>query len=406
MSNLSDFFGATVVAAPLPYQQFAIGESKTWTVGVSGKVKVILTGGGGQGAFVYNSGITNSGSFGDAPGGGAGGYSEKVLNVVAGETYTVTIGAGGRDPVVYTSMNADRNGFDGGNSSFVTATAATSVNMLANGGGGGLFLAQPQNAGQTAPGGTGGTASGGDINITGGRGGNIIRASTSYYSCMATGGGAVGLYGIGYNGGDITIRSNQTNYLLRYATGGAGIGGNGGDLDETGRSNGIGCNGTAGGSAASAGASIVGTAINTSTTTAKATEVSPGSPTGSSSILNMIDLHGSGGNGAYYNYTASAGGGQLVAEVEVLHKLILQIIIMACTAMLGHAGAFGGGGALNSPHGYGNSVNGAKNGAGGGGGGGSGGLNSRSGSSEHIRYMEWRRSRYMYYYVRIIRRIK
>ena len=387
MSNLTDFFGATVVAAPLPYQQFAIGESKTWTVGVSGKVKVILTGGGGQGAFVYNSGITNSSSLGDAPGGGAGGYSEKVLNVVAGETYTVTIGAAGLDPIVFTSMSADRNGFDGGNSSFVTATAATSVNMLANGGGGGLFLAAPINASQTAPGGTGGTASGGDINITGGRGGNIIRASNSYYSCMATGGGAVGLYGIGYNGGDITIVANQTNYLIRYATGGAGIGGNGGDLDETGRSNGIGCNGTAGGSAASAGASIVGTAINTSTTTSVATGSTPGSPTGSSSILNMIDLHGIGGSGNYYHYSSigapggSGGGGGGASQINTTNNN------NGLYSHGGNGGAFGGGGAVNFPHAYGNSSNGAKNGAGGGGGGGSGGMNTRSGAANT--YVTW-----------------
>ena len=97
MANLSDFFAAAS-GAPLPYQQLVFGQSKTWTVGVSGRVKVILTGGGGQGGYRYLSGSMAY----DAPanralatGGGAGGYCEKVFDVVAGETYTLVLGAGG-----------------------------------------------------------------------------------------------------------------------------------------------------------------------------------------------------------------------------------------------------------------------------------------------------------------------
>ena len=36
-------------SSPLPYTQFVIGQSKTWTAPLTGRIKVILTGGGGQG---------------------------------------------------------------------------------------------------------------------------------------------------------------------------------------------------------------------------------------------------------------------------------------------------------------------------------------------------------------------
>ena len=42
-------------AAPIPTTQFVIGQSKTFTAPLTGRIKVIITGGGGQGAFLYNS---------------------------------------------------------------------------------------------------------------------------------------------------------------------------------------------------------------------------------------------------------------------------------------------------------------------------------------------------------------
>ena len=39
---------------PIPTTQFVIGASKTFTAPLTGRIKVVITGGGGQGAFLAN----------------------------------------------------------------------------------------------------------------------------------------------------------------------------------------------------------------------------------------------------------------------------------------------------------------------------------------------------------------
>lgn len=214
---------------PIPLTQVVIGASKTFTSPITGRIKVIITGGGGQGAFLANKNASVESQEGDATGGGAGGYSEKTFAVTAGETFTVTVGAAGDTTLSPNDVNSSRVGNDGGNSSFVTASAAVSVNMVANGGGGGQFSAATNSAVTTA-GGTGGTASGGDFNFTGGAGGSITRVSGCNKNAAVTGGGATSITGTAYHGGNVTMTGAVGGQDKIIATGGAGVGGSAGDV--------------------------------------------------------------------------------------------------------------------------------------------------------------------------------
>ena len=118
----------------------------TWTKpsGINAVVVEVRGGGGGGGAVPVTSGNFGSG------GGGQCGFAKEFIDVTGRSSVTVTIGAGGA------SASA------GATSSFGSFCSAT-------GGGAG------DNAGTTAdvpcPGGLGGTASGGDLNLAGSPGG-------------------------------------------------------------------------------------------------------------------------------------------------------------------------------------------------------------------------------------------
>ena len=361
MSNLTDFFGASIQQAPIPYQQMVIGQSKTWTVPRTGKIKVMLTGGGGQGAFGYSYGQAYNGINQSATGGGAGGLCSKIFDVTAGETFTITIGAGG--DAGNTNISYSLAGGSAGTSTFVTGTAATTVNMSAGGGGGGNI---GQNAG-TVLGGLGGTCSGGDDNLTGGRGGNTIKAGGS--QGLTTGGGAVALYGTAYNGGDINF--TDTNFKM-IATGGAGVGGHGGSFAPY-NSQQFGC---------SDGGSATKDALSNGTyTTSNSTDhngvYTAGAPTASPTI-SIVDAQGAGGRSTYRyntsNYTGSNGnyGGGGGATVGVHAHATASYAFTA-----GNGGGFAGGGGCtfaNQASVWSTWSNSSQPGAGGTGGGGSGGL--------------------------------
>lgn len=196
MGTLTSFFGGGGGGVYLPH--FVLTSNTTWNVDLDGQVCVHVIGGGGSGA-TYGAN--------QATGGGAGGYSRKIIDVVSGQAYTVVIGAGGAPKTVA------GNGSTGGASTF----SGHSVSMTANGGEGGY---------QGGTGASGGTASGGDVNVTGGGSGAISNVGPTY---VATGGGAVGIFGTGYSSG--TISSTTGQYI---ATGGAGIGGNSADITVSG----------------------------------------------------------------------------------------------------------------------------------------------------------------------------
>lgn len=144
----------------------SLRSSGAWVPDFTGRVRVHVIGAGGAGQTGSNT----------VRGGAAGGYARKDINVVAGQSYAVTVGAGGRAA---------------GAAGSATTFVGNGTDMTANGGAGGLTSAT--NAG--------GTASGGDINVTGGRG-------------AGQGGGAVGILGAGVD-----------SVLGSGASGGAGIGG-------------------------------------------------------------------------------------------------------------------------------------------------------------------------------------
>lgn len=107
------------------------------------RIKVTVTAGGGSGAACA------SGGFGG--GGGAGGTAIESIAVTPGTVVAVTVGAGGAAPAA-----GANNGNNGGNSSFGAFCSAT-------GGIGGLAA---------SPGGQGNVATGGNINLRGGDGGD------------------------------------------------------------------------------------------------------------------------------------------------------------------------------------------------------------------------------------------
>ena len=164
MSNFSDFIGGGGSAS---YPTIFLSKSQTWVPPQDGNIMIHVIGAGGSGAARFGNNQMTSGA--------AGGYCRKnSLAVTTSGSFTVVIGAGGASVGGGTS-NA---GIAGGNTTF--AGTGLGSTLTANGGGGG-------NLGYTNA--SGGTASGGDVNNTGGVG--------SYQR----GGGAVGLTGTG-NAGD------------------------------------------------------------------------------------------------------------------------------------------------------------------------------------------------------------
>jgi hypothetical protein len=158
-------------------------------------VTVEVWGAGGAGG-----GSTSNASGGS--GGGGGGYTTASVSVTPGNTYTVTVGAGG--------TGSTGNGTAGTASSFITLTA--------NGGGGGET--------NTGTPGSGGTASGGSTNLTGGNG--ITGASDGGAGGAGANGGAGGAGGNSGPGGNGTAPGGGGGGGDRQ--GGSGeIGGDGAD---------------------------------------------------------------------------------------------------------------------------------------------------------------------------------
>lgn len=179
--------------------------SGTWTR-PSGITKVIVHvvgagGGGGAGRSAYQYTGT---------GGGAGGTAIKFINVSSISTATVTIGAAASSAAV------DANGSDGGDSSWADGTNTVTGNGGDGGWHGGYDNYEP-----------GGTASGGDINATGGSGSPGAGANVSNM-----GAGQGGICANGFGGGPGAMeRTTLDNDATGYGHGGSGgaTGGTGGE---------------------------------------------------------------------------------------------------------------------------------------------------------------------------------
>ena len=187
--------------------------STTYKIPASGWWRVVAVGAGGSGAAALEM---NSGGRTvelGATGGGAGGFCYRLAYVNANTVLNITIGASAASVQIVSGDpgTAAVNGTAGGTTSVVGGP----FNMFALGGSGGIYAVGASSA---ASGGAGGSAVGGQINVTGGSGGDI----TSTTGVNATGGGAVGVFGVGYPGGSI---SGSTGKAI--STGGGGVGGRG-----------------------------------------------------------------------------------------------------------------------------------------------------------------------------------
>lgn len=181
-------FAAPPAAPPSGFVQRNVYTSSQTITIPTGATKgfVRLVGGGGG----VKSGI--------GAGGGGGGYLEKALTgLTAGNTLALTVGAGGA-----------ATGTAGGASSLASGTQSIST-LTANGGNG-----QTNNGQLTA----GGTATGGDINITGSYGSGFYDA-TNNDTIGVSGGSPLGspgaaasdaAAGVGYGGGGAASQASAT----------------------------------------------------------------------------------------------------------------------------------------------------------------------------------------------------
>lgn len=181
-----------------------------WTIpaGVT-RIRVTAIGGGGGGGSGAN------GTFTGAPGGGGGGTAIKIWTVVPGQQFYVTIGAGG------TGSNAlGIDGGTGGATSVLNTTTGVTITGFGGQGSSSTFL----------PGftGSGGAASGGDINFYGQTGslGRWFDSSYLYSQAGGMGGGSfMGGGGVGawYTSTGVTVGQNGR----AYGGGGGGAAGQG-----------------------------------------------------------------------------------------------------------------------------------------------------------------------------------
>ena len=194
------------------FQTFTADGTYTPSTGAT-KALVYATGAGGGG------GGTNGGSsaaVGGAQGGGGGATAMKFISPLA-SSYTVTVGSGGTG-----GSAGNNNGSAGGNTTF---TDGASLTLTANGGAGGsgIDTSDFEHVGRgTVP----ATATGGDINYAGGRGGGFRNGDGTSDRQDAIGGfGGSSFFGEGAEESFEDINSNVDNGKNASSKGGGGSGG-------------------------------------------------------------------------------------------------------------------------------------------------------------------------------------
>lgn len=188
-------------------------------------ISVEVYGAGGGGGGVWSRSDTDHSWGSDAcaggGGGGGGGFSYKSFSVTAGQNYTVIVGAGGAGGTAASMSSAGVNtnsgtpGGTGGTSSF----SGNGENIIATGGTGGNSAAARRNSNDysqysQAPGGVGGTGSGGSVAYTGGRGSFGYPNGSRDHS--SAGGGCAGNNGNG-NIPRVTFSGNIANNAANTA---------------------------------------------------------------------------------------------------------------------------------------------------------------------------------------------
>ena len=262
-----------------------VSASGFFTARKTGWHRITLCGGSGRGAAVRNS----TTSIGKASGAGAGGFCVGMRFLIAGQNYTVVFPSAVASATTSSTPQAIQ-GVAGNSASF---SGSGIITMTANGGGGGVGSTTDV----AVAGGVGGTATGGDINVQGGDGGAIATGGAG----LASGGGSVGVQGIGRRGGNIA----PGNGFFSRASGGAGVGGNGGDI--TGTTDAASGGGGAGGPAA---AVTTGIASGLGGTNYAGLQSTAAAAFGDASVL--MNATGGGATAGSSSATAGAGSGGLV----------------------------------------------------------------------------------------------
>lgn len=190
------------------YDVYRFTSSGTLTVGSPGYARVLIVGGGG--------GAGLPGYFPGAGSGGAGGFQEEDLYLIAG-TYTISVAGAGGESVFRFPANPTRSpiivcraGGGGGNS---TPHGGTTGGSGASGGGAGYagvpgtaFYDQAQ--GTNASGGTGGGAGGAGTGLSSSiTGTSVLYAKGAGPAVANSGNGAGGAgSGVGASGGVVIVR--------------------------------------------------------------------------------------------------------------------------------------------------------------------------------------------------------
>ena len=215
-------------------ETFSTPGTTTWTVPACvNSITVQVWAGGGGGGAVWSRFDPKTNSPGSneicpaAGGGGGGGFVSRTYTVVPGQTYNITVGAGGIGGVINNSLSSNRaqNGSAGGNSIFSGPATAGPGTLTAFGGSGG-FAANIQRSclggcsgathqGANGNGGSGNGGSNGTTTFFGGNGSAGVHSGSTEDRSGAGGGGA----GSAANGGNASGTS--------AGSGGSLLGGNG-----------------------------------------------------------------------------------------------------------------------------------------------------------------------------------
>lgn len=190
--NLPTFQNTIAVANAfnsMAVQTFAASGTYTPTTGMK-YCTIELVGAGGGGGGAASNGALNSSAAG---GGGAGGYASRTFSSTqVGASATVTIGAAGA-----AGAAGNNTGGTGGNTS-IALTGTGTITMTGNGGAGGV--GGPTSAtGAASNGGAGGTATNGNVNVTGNPGDKsfALGATVGTTDGGFGGNGGSGIFGAG-----------------------------------------------------------------------------------------------------------------------------------------------------------------------------------------------------------------
>ena len=177
------------------------GTAATYTTPTGARALYVeVVGGGGGGG-----GVDGNGTEAAASGGGAGGGCAEKFIVSPDATYTYTVGAGGAGGV------ADTDGAAGGDSSFGSLTGG--------GGPGGVDITPSATDGFYVNN-SGGSATGGDLNISGQPGG--IRCRGDIWGAIVGGFGGGSKLGNGPQGNQASNNSLDGVSATNYGAGGSG----------------------------------------------------------------------------------------------------------------------------------------------------------------------------------------